>query len=271
MDWRLGPKYAIKGFLAGSSVRGDAGRSTRCSAATSTASSVPTRPTWPTILRARSLNGYGGSATFSKIGGERVRFTTNVGVKSPGFEINDVGFLRRADQRTMSNWVQVRYETPMRSTSAASATTSISGRRGTTTAIVFIRASTSTPTRCSRTTGPPASGGNINPQPFDDRGTRGGPGVYGNAQRSIWAYIESDERPAVSVGVFTFSSTDGKGTTYHDAQSVRVVSSVVVPESDRRPSLEPKPRRIAVGRSDRRWAVRLRAAASADRRPDRRG
>ena len=40
-------------------------------------------------------------------------------------------------------------------------------------------------------------GGNINPQPFDDRGTRGGPGVYGNAQRSIWGYVEGDERPAV--------------------------------------------------------------------------
>ena len=59
-------------------------------------------------------------------------------------------------------------------------------------------------------------GANLNPQPFDDRGTRGGPGVYGNAQRSIWAYVEGDERPAVSIGVFTFNSTDGSGTTFHD-------------------------------------------------------
>ena len=48
----------------------------------------------------------------SKIGGERVRFNSNVSMKSPGFDINDVGFMRRADQRNMSNWVQVRYERP---------------------------------------------------------------------------------------------------------------------------------------------------------------
>ena len=43
------------------------------------------------------------------------------------------------------------------------------------------------------------TGGNLNRQPFDDRATRGGPGVYGNAQRSIWGYLKSDQRPAVSM------------------------------------------------------------------------
>ena len=59
-------------------------------------------------------------------------------------------------------------------------------------------------------------GGNLNRQPFDDRATRGGPGVYGNPRRSIWGYIEGDERPAVSAAIFTFVSTDGKGTTTND-------------------------------------------------------
>ena len=39
-------------------------------------------------------------------------FSSNVGFKSPGFEINDVGFMQRADQRTMSNWMQIRYDKP---------------------------------------------------------------------------------------------------------------------------------------------------------------
>jgi hypothetical protein len=60
------------------------------------------------------------------------------------------------------------------------------------------------------------SGGNLNRQGFDDRATRGGPGVYGNHQRSIWMYLNSDERRPVSAGFFSFNSTDGLGTTYHD-------------------------------------------------------
>ena len=35
------------------------------------------------------------------------------------------------------------------------------------------------------------------PQTFDDRATRGGPGAYRNSQRSVWAYLSSDERRRV--------------------------------------------------------------------------
>ena len=215
VDWRLGPKYAIKGFLAGSSVHGEAAAID--SLQRNNVHSFQ-RPDSDLIYdpSRRALNGYGGSAMFTKIGGERVRFTTNVGVKSPGFEINDVGFMQRADQRSMSNWIQVRYEKPkqkylrsFRYNLNQWAAWNYDGDR------LFSGFNVNAHAMFSNNwaTG---TGGNINPQPFDDRATRGGPGVYGNARRSIWAYVESDERPAVSIGVFTFNATDGKGTNFHE-------------------------------------------------------
>ena len=44
----------------------------------------------------------------SKIAGERIRFSGIYGFKSPGFETNDLGFQRRADERTMNHWLQWR-------------------------------------------------------------------------------------------------------------------------------------------------------------------
>ena len=216
-DWRLGPKYAIRGFLAGSTVHGDPNaidelqRNNVHSFQRPDSSGLTYDPT------RTSMNGYGGSASISKIAGERTVFSSNVGVKSPGFEINDVGFMQRADQRTMSNWMQIRYDKPsqkwlrsFRYNLNQWAGWNYDGDR----LYSGINVNAHAVFRNNWGTG---TGGNINWQPFDDRATRGGPGVYGNAQRSIWAYLESDQRPAVSVGVFTFNSTDGKGTTFHDA------------------------------------------------------
>ena len=111
-DWRLGPKYAVQGFWSGSSVHGDAAAIDELQRSNVHSFQRPDSSSLTYDPSRTALNGYGGSASLSKIGGQRVRFTTNVGVKSPGFEINDVGFMQRADQRTMSNWLQVRYETP---------------------------------------------------------------------------------------------------------------------------------------------------------------
>ncbi len=215
VDWRLSSKYAIKGFLAGSSVHGEAAAIAALQRSNVHSFQRPDSGSLTYDPSRGSLSGYGGSAMFTKIAGERVRFTTSVGVKSPGFEINDVGFMRRADQRSMSNWVQVRYEKPSKYLRSFRynlnqwAGWNFDGDRLSS----GINVNAHAMFKNNWATG---TGGNINWQPFDDRGTRGGPGVYGNAQRSIWAYVESDERPAVSAGAFTFISTDGKGTTTND-------------------------------------------------------
>ena len=55
-----------------------------------------------------TLRGHAGSISFGKIAGESTRFSSYVGYKSPGFDTNDLGFMRRADERNQSNWFQWR-------------------------------------------------------------------------------------------------------------------------------------------------------------------
>ena len=55
-----------------------------------------------------SLSGYAGALAFNKIGGEYVHSNSYVYLRSPGFDTNDLGFLRRADQIREGHWLQVR-------------------------------------------------------------------------------------------------------------------------------------------------------------------
>ena len=52
--------------------------------------------------------------SIGKIGGDRTRFNSNFSYKSPGFDINDLGYLERADEISQSNWFQLRSDTPNR-------------------------------------------------------------------------------------------------------------------------------------------------------------
>ncbi len=217
LDWdlRIRRKYAFQGQWAGSSVRGDAEaidllqRSNVHSFQRQDSTTLTYDPT------RTALNGYGGSASVSKIGGERLRFRSTVSLSSPGFEINDLGFMRRADERSILNWMQVRYETPSKYLRSfrynlnhwagwnADGDRLRSGVNVNAHAVFINNWST-------------GLGGNLNPRAFDDRGTRGGPGVYTNPQRSVWGYLQSDERPAVSGQFFGFVAADGKGSSTLD-------------------------------------------------------
>lgn len=51
-----------------------------------------------------SLAGDAEGLQFGKVGGNHLLFQTNVERRSPGFEVNDLGYLRRADQLAWSTW-----------------------------------------------------------------------------------------------------------------------------------------------------------------------
>jgi hypothetical protein len=209
-DWRLTPGYSITGYTAGSTVRGDAEaiaglqQSNVHSFQRPDAGHVELDPT------RTSLNGYGGGLAFNKISGERVRFSTNVGVRSPGFDINDVGFLRRADQRTMSNWFQWRYDRPTKLTRSFRwnlnqwAGWNYDGDRlysgGNFNSHAVFTSNWSS-----------GFGLNLDSQGFDDRATRGGPGAYRSSGRSFWGYINSDSRKRVSMYLNTFFGRQAEG------------------------------------------------------------
>jgi hypothetical protein len=56
-----------------------------------------------------SLSGYATEIRFAKFGGERVHFETGYGRRSAGFEINDLGYLRQADQQNWSTWASLNW------------------------------------------------------------------------------------------------------------------------------------------------------------------
>ncbi len=61
-----------------------------------------------------SLTGTNLELRFAKVGGKRLVFETAYQRRSPGFEINDLGFLRQADQQAWTTWAALAFRTPNR-------------------------------------------------------------------------------------------------------------------------------------------------------------
>jgi hypothetical protein len=61
-----------------------------------------------------SLSGTNQEIRFAKVGGRRLHFETAYQRRSPGFEINDVGFLRQADWQAWTSWANLVFNQPNR-------------------------------------------------------------------------------------------------------------------------------------------------------------
>ncbi|MEP6573334.1 MAG: DUF5916 domain-containing protein [Gemmatimonadota bacterium] len=61
-----------------------------------------------------SLAGSNMEVRFAKVGGKRLQFETAFQRRTPGFEINDIGFLRQADQMQFTNWANLAFREPNR-------------------------------------------------------------------------------------------------------------------------------------------------------------
>ena len=112
-DWRFDNKrYSVSGYWSGSNVRGSA----EAIDALQTSSVHNYQRTDADHVdydaTRTALNGHAGALGFSKIGGKQVRFSFNGSYKTPGFDVNDVGYVRRADTLQQSSWVQFRWDTP---------------------------------------------------------------------------------------------------------------------------------------------------------------
>ena len=214
-DWRLSPMYSISGYVAGSRIAGNVDAIRRLQENTVHGFQRTDADYLGVDPDATSIQGHAGSISFGKISGESTRFSTFFGYKSPGFDTNDLGFMRRADERTQSNWFQWRNFKPGRYVRTRNfninqyAGWNFGGDRT-------------------------YSGGNINSHwtfvnyysiggglnydqaPFRDRVTRGGPGVLGNSGRvNMWYYANTDNRQPLS---FFFNGnhwTDAHNSSRH--------------------------------------------------------
>jgi hypothetical protein len=61
-----------------------------------------------------SLTGSNLELRFAKVGGKRLQFETAYQHRSPGFEVNDIGFLRQADFQAWTTWAALAFRTPNR-------------------------------------------------------------------------------------------------------------------------------------------------------------
>ena len=216
LDWdvRMKKRYAIQGYWLGSSVQGTTEAIQRIQESTVHSFQRPDADHVEEDVTRTSLNGSGGSIGFSKIGGSKVRFNSNVGFKSPGLDINDLGFMRRADVRSMGNWLQWRHDTPSKYLRSFRfnlnqwGTWNFAGDRldlgGNVNAHWVFTNNWST-----------GMGLNQNGRSFDDRATRGlGPGAYRNPVWSYWGYVNSDDRKPATVSTFFNIGGDHQETSW---------------------------------------------------------
>jgi len=215
-DWRFWRRYSLQGFLAGSHVGGDTEAITRLQ---ENAVHYFQRPDADYLERnpaATVLRGHAGGLSVQKISGERVRFAANYGYKSPGFETNDLGFQRRADERTMNHWLQWRNNTPGRFKQSYIfnvnqwAAWNFGGDR------LFGGGNVNMHWRWQNNWSN-SFGVNLNASGLRDRATRGGPGVGGNPMAGVWHYVDFDDRKPLFLGYNGFVGGDGQGSAQFNA------------------------------------------------------
>lgn len=214
-DWRIGKRFSINGMWAGSRVQGSAEAMTRLQESAVHQFQRPDADHVALDPLATVLSGHAGSLNINKIGGEKTRFNSFLGYKSPGFDMNDLGFQRRADERNFGNWFQWRDQVPGRFTRSFIWNLNqwmgwnFAGERTFSGGNVNMHWTW----KNYYTSG---FGINLNAAQLRDRITRGGPAVLGNPSRSLWFYSGTDGRKALSFNYFGFHDADSYGTTRHN-------------------------------------------------------
>jgi hypothetical protein len=111
--WRFNGRYEVSGSVDLSRVAGD-------TAAIARTQRDPVhlyqRPDGPLRFdpSRTSLSGTNQELRFAKVGGRRLHFETAYQRRTPGFEINDIGFLRQADQQAWTSWANLVFSDPNR-------------------------------------------------------------------------------------------------------------------------------------------------------------
>jgi hypothetical protein len=225
-DWRIGRRWGLNGYWAGSSVSGSSEAIDQLQRDNVHSFQRPDAGHVEIDPFADTLRGHSGMVSFKKIAGARTRMDVNVAYKSPGFEVNDLGFEQRADEIPQSSWFQVRWDTPGKYTRNIRinfnqwSAFNFDGDRlqlgGNFNAHWefknFWRA---------------GFGVNVNARNFDDRLTRGGPGGLDEPGRSSWQYLNTNDRSKVSFNWNSAFGGDGYGRFFELQPSivVRPVSS----------------------------------------------
>jgi uncharacterized protein DUF5916/cellulose/xylan binding protein with CBM9 domain len=215
VDLRFKTRYSLAGYWAASSVRGDPVAIDRIQENSRHYYQRPDSDALELDPSRTALNGTSGRIGIKKIGGQRVRFDFNGGFKSPGFDVNELGFIRRADERWTANWLQIRSEKPSRW---------LRSRYLNFNAFYMWNADGDAIVRAQNVNGNvnfknnwSAGGGvGLELREFDDRLTRGGPGAYAEGYRNFWSWLNTDNRKPLSLSMFSGAGRNGVGGWFRE-------------------------------------------------------
>ncbi|HTS87087.1 MAG TPA: DUF5916 domain-containing protein [Gemmatimonadales bacterium] len=174
------------------------------------------RPDGPLVFDSTrtSLGGDAEEIHFGKVAGAVTNWETSYLRRSPGFEINDLGFLLQADQQSWNNWFGLRFNHPNRLYQRANwnfnwwqywSAAGLPTERAANTNL-HMQLNNRWWINAGATLGQLGA-------TYCDRCARGGPAVRQGAYLSPWAYLEGDDRkPLVPMLSANFFQTDGGRT-----------------------------------------------------------
>jgi hypothetical protein len=156
--------------------------------------------------------------TFSKFGGGKTRFQSVYQRVSPGFEINDLGFLSRADDQLFRNWFQIQLTRPKHfyrqgflnfnawaNWTAEGLPTNVGVNYNWHVQLNnFMWAHVG------------ANANNFAFTTYSDRDARGGPAIRRSENWEVWGGLESDDRKPLSVDLFggRYGGSGGRSLGY---------------------------------------------------------
>jgi hypothetical protein len=163
-----------------------------------------------------TLNGDAEEIHLGKVGGQHLMFETAYQRRSEGFEINDLGYLRRADQQSWNTWVgffdrqERKYYTRFQWNN--------NWWQYWTTAGLPLEAAYNTNLHVTLKNNSSFHAGGTAGQlgtTYDDRAARGGPAIRQGAYVAPWAFLQGDDRNALvpMVSANYFRSEGGRNSS----------------------------------------------------------
>jgi len=227
-DARVKRFFSVTGYVAASTVRGDREAIVAVQEDALHYYQRPDATSFRLDPTRTSLNGISGRVSFSKIGGQRLRFGSQVGFKSPGFDLNDAGFLRRADERWTINWMSLRSEVPdhwFRRREVNVNEYSVWNSDGDR----LVNGGNLNANATFANNWDAGGGYNMNASTLSDRETRGGPLMRFEGFDNFWAWINTDNRKRLSLNLFTGAGWNGHGSRFRNHEvtiTYRPVSAI---------------------------------------------
>jgi hypothetical protein len=165
---------------------------------------------------------------FAKVGGQHLMFESAYQRRSPGFEINDLGYLRRADQTSWNTWVGF-FDRSERFFYQRFQWNNNWWQYWTTDGLALEAAYNTNFQITLRNNWGVHFGSTLGQlgATYDDRSARGGPAIRQDTYNAPWVFINGDDRRALvpSVGLNVYNVGDGKNRSWSVGPEIDYKSS----------------------------------------------